>query len=166
MKGGGCSACSGTIMRGGSLASERVNSFVSNPVKSYDFVPSDEAASSASSLNSVALQKTTGGGHRRRSHRSRRNRHSRRSQRGGAGSDFVQTLYSRGSIIAPEAGVNELSKNFTSEGNLVSFKELVSPTNSPLLAQRGGRKSHRRPNRRHHSSKRNTKRHSHRSCKH
>jgi hypothetical protein len=134
MKGGGCSACSGTMMHGGSLASERVNSFVSNPVKSYDFVSSEEAASSASSLNSVATHQTTGGGKRR----------SRRSHRGGAGSDFVSTLYSRGSIIAPEAGVAELSKNFTSEGNLVPFKELVSPTNSPLLSQQGGRRSRRR----------------------
>ena len=161
MKGGACSACSGTMMHGGSLASERVNSFVSNPVKSYDFVPSEEAASSASSLNSVAIHKTTGGG--RRSRRSRRSHRSHRSQRGGAGSDFVSTLYSKGSVIAPEAGVMALSKNFTSGGNLTPFKELVSPSNSPLLAQSGGRSRRRRSNRRRSSSKRNTKRRSQRS---
>ena len=139
MKGGSCSACSGSMMRGGSLASDRVNSFVTNPVKSYDWVPTSETQS-PDSLGSVATHQTTGGG-------KRRSRRSRRSQRGGAGSDFVSTLYSKGSVIAPEANVMALSKNFTSEGNLTPFKELVSPTNSPLLNQQGGRSRRRRSHR-------------------
>lgn len=151
MKGGGCSACS--MMRGGSLASDRANSFVTNPVKSYDWVPETQ---NAASVGSVATHQTTGGGRRRRSQR-RSQRRSRRSQRGGAGSDFVSTLYSQGSVIAPEKNVMELSKNFTSEGNLTPFKELVSPTNSPLLSQQGGR------SRRHRRSHRKTKKHTRRS---
>ena len=127
-----CSSCSSHVMHGGSLASERSMSYLDKPVSAYDFVPSSmDTPSPTSDLSAVALHKTTGGGRHRRSHR------------GGAGSDFVSTLYSRGNIIAPEAGVAELSKNFTSEGNLVPFKELVSPTNSPLLAQSGGRRSRR-----------------------
>jgi hypothetical protein len=133
MSGGGCSACSNSVMRGGSLASERTMSYLNNPVKAYDFVPSA----------------AVGGGNRRRN---------RRSHRGGGSSDFVSTLYSQGSINAPPANVMELSKNFTNTGNLTPFSELLRPTNSPLLSQTGGRHSRRRRSRRNNKSKRVSKR--------
>ena len=107
-------------MRGGSPASDRVMSFVTGPSPLHNNVVSPRIPGNVNSLN---LYQTTGGGRRRRRRRSRRRtrrrtrrnvrrntrrrtrrkrrRRRRRRQRGG-GSDWAQTLYSRGPLSTPD----------------------------------------------------------------
>lgn len=138
-----CTSCN--LMKGGSLASDRVMSFVKDPVSNYDFVPGSAVATAATAatatpstapLDSVNLNNLTGG--RRRSHhrshrRSHRRSHHRSHHRGGGSTDWRMVQMSGGPVNVPQAGLMELSKNFTT-GTISP----VQPVNAASELLKGG----------------------------